>query len=656
MAQKTFNLERMMADNNWTLKGQTEPGLYQVTTSDGQEKTFNAKKFFADQGVDFSSLAVKANSPETALNISPVGILDRGALALGNAKGKLGYLKNKFDDVRYDNDKGLVVNNKGVWQTVDPSGLGDGDAWDMTKELVKDVVDMGDVAASAVASGIGAAKGAALGTLAGPAGAVAGGLLGAAAGGGASEGLRSSLGRLAGTYQATPEEQLQDVGIEALLNMGGEAVGLGAKATLGMIGKSFKNIGANAAEASKDMLSEALGKITGAGPQATRTMMDQTDQVIKEIAQAKSSSRTVSGMVDTLRDQQLKTAEQILNDAPKALTSQFGKLKSQLVSEAANMPSTHIGKIASDALTGIEQAGILKRTADKEGNIIFKVMDDESAIKLRNQGQNAAILAPTVQAELKPIVDQLNKFTKLGEFKGSQAAATLMDLKKTINDVYRDMVGPTTSPSVKGLLDDFKTRFSQGIGQAFDSAGLTPQYMSTVNIYQKYADAVGMARRMAQQENGAENFVKKLVSDSGANRTLKDLAQDLSMLMGKEGSDKINSITTKEAAKSFSSWLPRTGLASQAGVGAAIAAAPATGGASLAAIPATSPKLMLNAVNYGQKGLKLIQSLNPAQRIQMLQNPELLGTFLRTTMTAASDQEKLTQQLTQQASQAAGVQ
>jgi hypothetical protein len=647
MPRDIFDAEAMMRDEGLQLLGRNDDGTLRIKDRDGSEGILDLPQMLKDNNINPNTLDVQINTPKSALNISPVGVMDRAKLMLGNAQGKIGYLKNKFEDVKYDKDTGLVVKNKGIWHTVDPEGLGGGDPWEMTKELVKDVIDVGDIAGSAVASGAGATLGAA----AGPAGAIAG----AGAGGGLAEGLRTSLGRLAGTYVATPEEQLKDIGIEALLNLGGETVGLGAKATLKGIGKAFKTLGEQSAETSKDLISESMGRITGAGPQATRTMIDQTDDVVKELTQAKASSRTLNEVVEKLRTQQLETAQSILEDAPKALTQRFGQLKSELVSAAKDMPMVNVGQLADESLASLEASGLLKReVSEATGKAFYKVMDDETAIAMRNAGKNAEILAPNVQAELEPIVRQLNKFTQMGEFEGPKAAATLMDLKRTINDVYRDMVGPGTSPGVKGLVDKVRTEFATRIGGAFNSAGLTPQYMSTVNLYQKYSDAVNMARRMANQENGAELFLKKIVSDSGANRTVKDLAADLADLMGVEGLNKINQLTTKEAAKAFTPWLPRTGFAAQATLGASAAGAAAFGPGVLGEAALTSPRLALNSVDYGRRALGLIQSLNPTQRFQLLKEPQLLDTFFRTTFTAPIEQEMMTQQLTNQAAQAAG--
>lgn len=642
MPKQTFDVGSLLQDEGLTLESGLGNGLFRVRLPDGQAKTFDVGAYAKDNGLDPKDLVFEANTPSTSVDISPVGLADRAKLVVGNAAGKLNYLKSKFDDVRYDKDKGLVVNNKGVWQTIDPAGLGGGDAWDMTKELIKDTVDLSDIAGSAIASGAGAALGAA----AGPAGAIAG----AGAGGALAEGIRTSLGRLAGTYSATAEEQLQDIGIEALLNLGGEAVGLGAKATLQGVGKAFKRIGADAAETSKDLLSESMGRITGAGPQATRTMIDQTDAVVGELTRAKAGSRTLNDIVEKLRGEQLGTAQEILEEAPKALTRRFGKLKSDLIQSSKDLPSVNLGQIASDSMQVLEEAGLLRReVSEATGKSLFRVMDEDTAIAMRNAGRQAEILAPQIQQELQPIVNQLNKFTAMGEFSGEKAASNLMDLKKTINDVYRDIVGPSTSPSVKALMDRVKSAFSNNIGQVFSNANLTPQYMSTVNLYQKYADAVNMARRMAQQENGAELFVRKIVSDSGANRTLKDLAMDLGDLLGQKGLDQLNSLTTKEAAKAFTPWLPRTGFAAQATLGASAAGTAAFGPAALIPLAATSPRLTLNMVDYGQRTLGLIQSLNPAQRIQLLKDPNLLQTMIRTSFTAPIEQERMTEQLTQQA-------
>ncbi len=653
MAKNIFDAVPLLQGQGIRVVGATAPGVYDVESEDGTVGSLDLNEVLKGQNIDPRTVEYEVNTPGEATDISPVDLLDRGKLMLGNAQGKIGYLKTRFEDVKYDADKGLVVKNHGLWQTVDPAGLGGGDAWEMTKELVKDVVDLGDVALSGVLSGAGASAGAASGLFTMGSSSIPGAMAGAAAGGAAAEGIKTSLGRLAGTYDATPMEQLQDVGIEALLNLGGEGVALGAKATLKQVGKAFKAMAANTPEASKTILSEAMGKATGVGAQTTRTMLEQTDDVVKELTKAKAVGRSTGEVIDHIRSSQIDTAQNILEKAPAALSKGFGELKAQLVDAAGSMPKVNVGGLATDSLASLEQAGLLKRVvtkaADGSARTTFQVMDDITAIEMRNAGKAAEILAPATQKELKPIIAQLNRFTAMGEFEGKTAAGHLMDLKRTVNDIYRDQVGPATPAGVKSLLTKFRGDFAQRVGGVFDAAGLTPAYLKTAQIYEKYADAVAMARRMAQHENGAENFVKKLVSDSGANKTLKDLAKDMADLLGEEGKAMINSINVKEAAKGFSTLLPRMGLSPHVALGAAGAATAVAGPAALGAAAATSPRLALNTVIYGKKALGLIQSLPVPQRFGLLQDPELLETFFRTTFSASMEQERMTEQLAQQA-------
>ena len=180
-----------------------------------------------DSMQDLQSYA-DGQSPLTPINRSPLDLSDRVKLSLGNKVGKLNYLKQRFDGAEIDKHGNFLINDGGSWYRADPDFLGDGDAWQRTKEIIADMADLSDIGVVTAGQIGGAAAGATVAspTIAGvPAAAIAGGALGAAAGGA----LKSRLGRLVGTYSASPEEEIKDAALEGVLGLGGEVVGLGAK-------------------------------------------------------------------------------------------------------------------------------------------------------------------------------------------------------------------------------------------------------------------------------------------------------------------------------------------------------------------------------------------------------------------------------------------
>lgn len=633
-----FDAKSLLEQEGYKLTSVVDDGVYNVVGADGSEGTLDLNEMLKAQNIDPKTIEFEVNDPSAPIQVSAVGLLDRAKLSFGNAKGKLNYLKNRFQDVKYNPDQGLVVKNKGAWQIVDPKGLGEGDAWDLTKELAADVLDLGDVAVGVAGSSAGAAAG--LGAASIP---------GAAAGGAAAGAINTSLGRLVGTYDATPEEQLKDIGWEALLNMGGQTIGLGVKAGLNPLKNALKDISKHAVDGSKNIIAETIGRVTGTGSQAALTAIENADDVVKELGRASVGKTSADAVVEGLRTAQLADAQRILESAGPALSKRFGQLKSSLVENASNMGPVKVGGLVTESLEDLANVGLLKRTAQNEaGQFTYDVMDDAAAVALRNQGKEAAILADNVREQIAPLVKQLNTFTKLGEFKGKAAASALMDIKKTLNDVLRDSVGDSSSPVVKDLAGRVKKAFATRVGEQFEKSGLTSEYLATSNVYEQFADAVSQARKLAAREGGAEQFVKKLVSDSSANRSLKDMAGTLADLLGEDGTKTIQNIAIKDAARAFSTWLPKSGLMASGGVTTGVGAALGGVPGALAGAAVSSPKLALSAINYGTKGLKLLQSMNPIQRREFLADPKMLDTFFRTVTVAPMMQQQITEGLVQQ--------
>lgn len=213
---------------------------------------FDYKDFFKNEvGVDASQINIKFNSPETAIDDSPLSFIDRVKYETTKTKAdKARFLKEKFsaDSIKYNPDTGrFLINNNGLWQDADSTGIGGFIGSD------------GDVIAGAVAGGAIAAK-----AVAGPllaATAITGGVaspITAAIGVGATAlgaGVGAAMARL-GTFAAAKQagirteedasEIMAELGKEGLLAMAGEVavpiVKLGAKATAKVLGDSVRKI------------------------------------------------------------------------------------------------------------------------------------------------------------------------------------------------------------------------------------------------------------------------------------------------------------------------------------------------------------------------------------------------------------------------------
>lgn len=672
MPKQVFEIGRWMDDQGITLLGVNESGGYQVRGPDGSEGLLDTDTVLKDLELNPKQFDLEFNNPDQPINESPVSMVDRAKLALGNTKGQLGYLKNKFDDVKVHPDNGLLVKNKGVWQKVDSSGM---DAWELTNDLVEGAIGF---IPSAVASGVGGAKGAAAGAVAGPVGIVAGSIAGAAGGGGLAEGIRTSLGRLAGTYEAAPEEQLKDVGIEMLLNAGGQAVGLGVKPTLSMLGKAAKNISKTVGldklgNATKDVLAGVWGRTTGAGDVATRTLIDQPDEVVGALAKAKNGAGSIADIQTHLRQDQIEAVNEIVDQAPRALTKKFGQLVDDMVEHVDDVESVDLGGVIKRAQQTLVQkgygkiiaepqslalkrgmgiAGDLSQATPEESSKVFQLLSNNEALKKITAGESGVALDDQTRAALKNMAEFTNELALAKSAKGKNAARALMEIKKNVNAMARNVARPDSPPALQSFVKDFKDSVINEIGGEFHRLGVTDKYVATSNLYERFADSVDVARRISQSENGSEVLLNKLIQGTGANQTYKDFAKDMAELLGEAGNQKLKSITVKEAARNFAPILPKSTLGqfTATGLGAGALAAGGVSAPVAGAVAAqTSPRIVMRQVQYMNKALDLLKALPDSQRAQWLRDPNLVRETFKAVLQPAQDEDQNIDQLLQQA-------
>lgn len=683
MAEKrTFDVGAFLGDQGIKLQGVDEDGQYKVVDKSGQERKLDVRGMLKGMGVDERQVNIEFNTPDNALDESPVGMVDRAKLALGNTKGQIGYLKSKYEDVKVHEDKGVLVKNKGVWQRVDGAGM---DPWELTKDVVEGAVSFLPSAAAATVGGAkGAATGFAIGAAAGtPApivgnfaggviGGTIGGIVGAGAGGAAAEGMRSSLGRLAGTYDSTPEEQLKDIGLEFLFNAGGQTVGLGVKPTLGLLNKGVKQLAAKTGanklgNASLDVLADVLGRTTGAGPVNTRILFDSPDDVVGALSKSKNGAGSVNDMMLSLRKEQLGDVTRLVEDAPRALSRKFGQLVDDLavgVDDAAEVDVGGVVKRAQQALVAKgygklvaeavpQMAGKLpsgtrllgeagEEVGEKNAKKVFQLLSNNEALKRIVAGQDGKVVDPETMGALKNFIKVVNDMAEAPKATGKESARALMELKRLVNATSDNLAGADAPPTLSAMVDDFRKAIGQEVGGEFHRLGVTDKYVATSNLYTRFGDAVTMARRVAKSENGEEVLLNKLVQGIGANQTYKDFAGDLAELMGDAGKKRLKSISVKEAAKAFAPILPKATLSSLAApmtaMGATAAGVISPGTAIMAGTQA-SPRLVMKEVQYMRKALDFVKALPDSQRTQWLTNPDVVRETFKTVLEPAATEE-----------------
>lgn len=657
-----FNGAQFLQDNGMTLLAPEEgaPGRYRVEDAEGNQQIFDAASFMRDNKMSPATTDVEMNSASEAVAISPVTLADRARLALGNEAGKVNYLKSKFQEVKYQPDLNtVVVKNQGVWQQVDPEAWGEGNAWERSKEFLADLVDFGDVVPGLAAAGVGAAKGAAAGAAAGPVGALAGGAAGAALGGGGAEAIRTSLGRLAGTYSATPEEQIKDIGYEALLNMGGEFVGpavklVGKAPGMAALGTALKNIGSKASDVNKDIIAQSMGKLTGAGSIATRTAIDQTDEVVGHLNRARLGAKSVDDVVGRLKDEQFAEAWSMMEGAQGVLSRRYGELTNDLVNASGDFHKVDMAAVVNDSLDSLAQAGILQRkaVADSTGKVLsvkYLPMDETRAAALQSHNVPAQVMVPELQRKVMQITRSIEAMGKLGTAQGPEAAKRLLTLRKSINQIAEQVRTKDMPPAFDRVVTQMQQAVGGRVGGEFSKAGLAPQYAATSDLYKKFGDTVAEVTKMSGERNGPELFLNRIVSQANTNRTFKGFAQDLSDLYGKDGPGMLQSIYQKNAAERFSDYLPRSGLLPNVAGAARVATGDLTGAASVMAV--MSPRASLRSVQLGNKTLDLLRGLNPQARAELLTNPNAMRTMLQVVSDASSQEDAATEALIQQATQ-----
>lgn len=629
-----FDLQEFFDAKGLELEDVSDQGLI-VKNEDGQKFTFNPGQFLAANKIAPSEAQVIYNTPETALNKSPVGLADRLKMALGNSAGSMALLKKKFSDVQQTED-GLVVKNQGVWQKVDPDFFG-GDI----REKATDIAEM-LTGSLPVAGAI--------------AGAPVGGVVGAGAGGAAGEALRTSLGLIVGTYKATPEEQIQDIGFEGLLGLGGEVVGLGAKVGIKQIGKALTSIKNAAAPESKQAISQAIGGMTGVGPKAVEVAIENGDEVAKQIQLYKNRFSSLDTFDAAIVQDNTKLAQRMFELADERLSQQYATNLGAIADKGGPSFSLNFNTIFDKAKAAVEETGAGKFIQTKKGWQFVPLSPEEFASRAGQEGAQLSLDPAEFQAA-KSVADQILRLEKIGELKGKRAVFAAQQINSGLNKV--SSAAYQSKNAVLGrVVSKAKSGFENGLIDALKAHKLDSDWGAMQAAYAQTKNLVSEYRRVLDSDNGARLFADRLMSESAVGRYTQGKANQLIDFLGDEGKQIHQSIITKEAARKFAPMLPRAGILPKLVPAGAVGvdmlqqgpneSNVGTLGTAAAAGALVSPRLALSTIRYSTKLLNFLKGMPGPQRQIFLKNPQLVNAAFSGVGQAVMDEARGTEMLLQQ--------
>lgn len=610
------------------------------------------------------------SSPEQAVDVSPVGIGDRAAIGIGNQAGALQYLKSKFEDAQVTKEGAMVVKKDGRWHQVDPSGLGGGTLFDKAKEGVKDIADLGDVAANAIGTGVGAIAGA----FAGGVGAVPG----AGIGGGLAAAARIAYAKHLGTYSASSEDEMKDIALDALLSAGGEGVAKYAAAPLfKKVGAALSWVGENANPAVKDTFAKLLSTVSPdiredsakALMQDGRAVMSKVDAAVSAV---KGSDAAVPLNVQETLKQRANQAVGALFDKPRrALSAVFDAQEKDMLAAVPKTFQADVAPAVHKAMGTLAESGFVKPIANESGAVVGYRMGDAGQINdmLKHAYSNGAD-GPKVLRDLKSFVSMANDNLASKGLKGADAAEAIINTRRSFDKFYYTTVraNPGLTEALMPVSGTLRNDLVATLGQA--GTEVANKYAAMNTKYASMLPHVAEADRILRLNNGKNALVNKIMGDDASNA--KTLVNVMADLKGKAGTNLATDLRQTVAAQDFVKAFPQVSI-KKLGVGAAVGYGAAHGALGPLSVPLAamtaatqSPRLMGRAVAgaqgvasaassaaeaalpYARQLGTFMQSLSTEQMRGLMMDGKAFPQLVQSTALAAHGEQQKAQQLLQQ--------
>jgi hypothetical protein len=647
---------------------------------------------------------------------SPLSIDERRALANGNEQGSIDFLKKRFEDVKKNDNGELLVKKDGFWHMVDGKTFSDVDAWTATKGIARAYVaglakmagqdtlgnviasgnpvskeiisDAADITPMAQATAVGAGAAA----LAAPAVAAAG--IGTAAGIGIAAGAqglsalatglgRTSMGRLEGTYQATPEEQAKDLAFETTLNMLGTAIPLSVKPTTAWMAKNMPGVYHTLKSmpgAPREILKNVWGKLAGVKPGSFDTVVEQGPNVAGRMRQlADLAGGNEEELANEIVRKEVDQVRTVADRAQGLLGEVYTGMKYKLVKAVPESFEGGASKITDQVLTSainddfikviapggkeLTKAEAIQVIADKGGAIPqgFKLAqrsfsDMRKVFQETGRTDVKAAFDQEAHKELSKFFDQVIQLRGIKSLSGTAGAEQLLSINQILDDTTYKLsqrAQDTALTEVQRKMAGYHQNIRDSLQQSFEKAGAGEQFAELLGdgdtqkgayaLLKQEMSHVLQAREVARRTGQTDAYAKlasKIASRGGTNvgtrdsfNAVLDMATQYGSPTARRVADAQNELRVLDAVRDFNPWL-RKGLMTQGtlagGIGTLAAGNPmaAAGFATVAA--ASSPKVAYGATRLvtplwqaksfvEQQGIKGVQ--------QLVGNPEALAAF-----------------------------
>lgn len=485
-----------------------------AATEDGIFSKYGVSADIADRPAYANGL-----SPDAAVNRSPLSATDRLVIkGLGNRQEDIEKsLKQRFAAVQRGKDGEFrVKNTDGLWYQVDPDSLEGRDAIDVTRGILRGagstalgmVASLANTAASPIASLFGkkletnpfsiaeslagddAVARETVGELAENTDTIAmigagiaapqtiptsaTQLLGISAAGGASAAVTklglTSLGRLEGTYDATPEEQLTDASYEFGLGMLGTFIPAGARFGLDKFASSRA-----AANATK-MLSQAPEEKMGMIKSFFEGVIDDTsidrlatpgNKVQSYINQRALKGGNLHTFQDDIRLEMVKRIKEVSQEAIDGLHDVYTTQVDDFLKQVPAGMKVNTRDITKPILDDMVMEGLAKRNV-LTGAIEILPFEDlvkaESARQLTGAAKEVAFDRKTYDG-LSELFDAMNRMNRSG-VSGKEAVVEMMSDQRVLRGITKRLQQAGKGPRIGEIENDVLYRAASKYGQA----------------------------------------------------------------------------------------------------------------------------------------------------------------------------------------------
>ncbi len=598
-------------------------------------------------------LAFSGNSPETAMNKSIVSAADRARLSFGegDAAGNIAFLKNRFADAKQIPDehgkptKDLAVRQGNTWYRVDPDNGSILDPWKLARsyandmgELKKDLADLTGMGVSAATQvGVTAAllaPAAIAGVATGGAALVPSVVAANALGGLAGAAVRTSLGRVIGTYDASIPEQASDLAFESLLNAAGAKIAMGTVPTakwvagrLGALSEAFKDAvepmiaagnkklpidssgGVDIASLPKTVWKKVMATAS-VGENSFDNMVEQPNSVGSIMSRLHDATGgKVQAYLDKAIGEQVDTIAGIAGKARQTVSDIYGNMRNKLLSKIPQNFSVNLEdsvyasykdalekgigvlKVGEKTLKGPDAIEYLAKNGT--GKASFRVLSpEEMQIQVAQggkvgEGLGYLVANPEAHAAIDSFYTKLGKFAGGADRTGREGAKDLLDFKKLITDMAQTA---SNSPALENSYDarqiitQAKSAIDNNIFQSLKQSGTHNDFLSLNETYDTLSNQLSPLLRAQKRALGTDNrqayegllngFLSRPKPGAAAREAIDNVISIASEhgldMHAMELSQMKNHVQLLEAAKDFNPLRP--GVVKAAKIGASSAA------------------------------------------------------------------------------------